>query len=207
MPADSKQTSDGEDRPSDVAELLAHFCENPDRIHVAERGKRSESAVFRTFYLFYKIAFYLGTGMKLAHGNFCLLPKPSLVGILHRPDAWNNFAASIVRSKMPYCAHKMTRGRRYEGKSKMGFTSLLLHGLSAISVHLDVITARTLIASAFSFAILIAMLFVVIGIRISRRSLQLIHQSLMRFTAISARLLAILRRSFMLTGCKEIWLI
>ncbi len=158
--------SDGDDKPSDIARLLGYFAQEPGAIHVVERGKRSDSLLFRIYYRLYKTAFYLSTGAKLAHGNFSLLPMRSAIGILHSANTWNNLAASIVRSKLPYRAHTMDRGRRYEGQSSVNFTFLLLHGLSSISVYLEVVTARLLVASALALAALIAMLFVVIGIRV-----------------------------------------
>jgi hypothetical protein len=158
--------SDGEDRPSDVVKLLEYFREDPERIHVVERGRRSESPLFKIGYLFYRVAFRYATGLNLTHGNFCLLPVQSVVAILHSSNTWNNLAASIVRSRLPYRTHRMDRGVRYEGNSKMNFTSLILHGLSAISVYLDVLSARLLIASALALVMLVALIIAVVAIRI-----------------------------------------
>lgn len=157
--------SDGEDKPEDVAYLVARFAAEPNHIHVVERGRRSETFGFRLFYFFYKLAFFFGTGTKIAHGNFCLIPGRSLQGLLHSPNTWNNLAASIVRSRLPYLACKMDRGVRYEGRSHMSFTALLLHGMSALSVYLDIVTARLLIGSGFLLALLVAAMFSVLGIR------------------------------------------
>jgi polyisoprenyl-phosphate glycosyltransferase len=159
--------SDGEDKPSDVVRLLEFFSQDPECIHVVERGRRSESAFFKLGYFFYRLAFRYATGLNLTHGNFCLLPAQSVVAILHNSNTWNNLAASIVRSRLPYRTHRMDRGERYEGKSKMNFTSLILHGLSAISVYLDILSARLLIASALALVMLMTLVFAVVGIRIS----------------------------------------
>ena len=158
--------SDGEDKPSDVVALLNHFRAAPEYIHVVQRGRRSEPALFRTCYLGYRLFFRIATGLHLAHGNFCLLPMQSITAILHNSNTWNNLAASIVRSKLPYRTHRMDRGTRYEGKSKMNFTALVLHGLSAISVYLDVLSARLLIASSIALVGLFILVFTVIGIRL-----------------------------------------
>jgi polyisoprenyl-phosphate glycosyltransferase len=157
--------SDGEDKPEDVVTLARLFAVDPSPIHVVERGRRSESFGFRFFYFFYKRAFLLGTGARIAHGNFCLIPSRSLHGLLHSANTWNNLAASIVRSRLPYRPCKLDRGVRYEGQSHMSFTSLLLHGMSALSVYLDVVTARLLIGSGVMLALLVVSMLLVIGVR------------------------------------------
>ena len=124
---------------------------------MVERGQRSELLQFRIFYGWTRALFSLCTGTRIKHGNFSLIPARQLIGLLHSSNTWNNLAASIVRSRMPYCAHEMDRGRRYAGQSKMAFTSLLIYGLSAVSVYLDILTARLLIFSGASLAILITL--------------------------------------------------
>lgn len=157
--------SDGEDKPSDVAALLRHFREDPEHVHVVQRGRRSEPVLFRISYFCYRFLFRLATGLRLTHGNFCLLPTQSVIAILHSSSTWNNLAASIVRAKLPYRTHTMDRGVRYEGNSKMSFTSLLLHGLGAISVYLDILSARLLIASTITLVGLLMLVLAVVGIR------------------------------------------
>lgn len=158
--------ADGEDKPEDVVNLVRLYVADPHSIHVVERGRRSESFGFRLFYFFYKLAFSLGTGVRIAHGNFCLIPRRSLHGLLHSADTWNNLAASIVRSRLPYRACKLDRGLRYEGRSHMSFPALLLHGMSALSVYLDIVTVRLLIGSGILLAFLTVSMFAVIGVRI-----------------------------------------
>lgn len=158
--------ADGEDRPEDVPNLVAKAKSSPGAIVLAERMKRSESLVFRIFYRLYRLLFLLGTGQNVRHGNFCLLPRHSLLFLIHSPNTWNNIAASILRSKMPYERVATHRGHRIDGRSKMNFTSLLIHGLSALAVYLDIFTARLLICSVILFALLGAVVFGVIWIRL-----------------------------------------
>jgi glycosyltransferase involved in cell wall biosynthesis len=157
---------DGEDRPEDARALTARHSHDPAKVIVAERAKRSECMQFRVFYTLYKIAFISLTGVRIAHGNFCLIPAARLSAILHSSNTWNNLAASIVKSRVPYTGIPTVRGSRYHGTSGMNFTSLLLHGLSAVSVYLDIVATRVLIACTMMLTFLIAMLAFIIMIRL-----------------------------------------
>ncbi|HLY47106.1 MAG TPA: glycosyltransferase [Stellaceae bacterium] len=139
--------SDGEDRPSDIAALLAGSRDNPGAIVVAGRAKRSEPAMFRLWYRLYKLLFYLLTGQRICFGNFSLLPMPAVRRLVHMPELWNNLAASIMRSRLSYVSVPTTRGVRLAGRSRMNVTSLIVHGLSALSVQTDMIFVRVLLAA------------------------------------------------------------
>jgi hypothetical protein len=61
------------------------------------------------------------------------------------PDLWNNMAAAVLRSKLPVERVPIDRGHRYAGKSKMNFVSLVVHGMSGISVYAETIYVRMLL--------------------------------------------------------------
>jgi glycosyltransferase involved in cell wall biosynthesis len=67
--------ADGEDEPADVPRLLAAMSDHGPTIVVAERTKRREGVVFRTFYLLYRMIFFLLTGRRIKFGNFLVLPS------------------------------------------------------------------------------------------------------------------------------------
>jgi glycosyltransferase involved in cell wall biosynthesis len=158
--------SDGEDRPEDVPTLLAALREDPRRIVVARRARRSEGPLFRTFYALYKLLFRLLTGKAIAFGNFCVLPAPWVSRLVAMPEIWNNLAAAITRSRTQLHACPTDRGVRYAGRSKMNLVALLVHGLSAVSVYSDVAFTRILLFS-FGLAILtVGGIGVVVGIRL-----------------------------------------
>lgn len=153
--------SDGEDRPEDIIELIRK-CETAqvNKITFAERKKRKESMVFKTGYFFYKHFFYWLTGHKISFGNFSCIPKKLLKKVVVQDNLWNHYSGCIIQSKIPYDTVLLDRGNRYRGKSKMNFTSLVLHGLSSISVYFDSLSVRILKLSVFSiilcfFAVLI----------------------------------------------------
>jgi hypothetical protein len=79
---------------------------------------------------------------------------------------WNHLAASIVRSRIVFRRIETTRGRRYAGRTSMNFQSLLLHGLSAISVYSDVVLVRILIATMLMAVVALLGILGVIAIRL-----------------------------------------
>lgn len=139
--------SDGEDRPEDIATMLQMSSANPGAVVVAKRAQRSENWRFRAFYKVYKTLFRLLTGRVIDFGNFCLIPGNQLGRIAHMAELWNHFAGALVRSRIPLVSTDTTRGRRYAGQSSMNFVSLVIHGLSAISVFSDFMFVRLLVAS------------------------------------------------------------
>jgi glycosyltransferase involved in cell wall biosynthesis len=139
--------SDGEDRPEDIPRLVEASRQAPERIIFAHRSKRSEGPAFRIFYQVYKLVFRLLTGKVITFGNFSVIPARLARKLAHVSEIWNHFPGGIIRSRLPYASVPIERGTRLAGESKMNFVSLVLHGMSAISVHLDATAVRLLIAS------------------------------------------------------------
>ncbi|MGH7123462.1 MAG: glycosyltransferase [Stellaceae bacterium] len=140
--------SDGEDRPDDLATLLAASRRQPGHIVFAHRAKRSEGRPFRLAYFFYRQIFRLLTGRTISFGNYVLIPALAVRRLVHMPELWNNLAATIMRSKLRYTKVPTERGTRYAGRSRMSPVALIVHGLSAMSVYTDMIFVRVLIAAA-----------------------------------------------------------
>lgn len=139
--------SDGEDRPIEIAALLAASHRQAGHIVFAERAKRSESRSFRLAYFVYRHVFRALTGRTISFGNFVLIPLPAVRRLVHMPELWNHLAATIMRSRLRYTAVPTARGSRYAGRSTMNFVSLIVHGLSAMSVYTDTIFVRILLAA------------------------------------------------------------
>ncbi len=143
--------ADGEDQPTDIARLLERSEECPGCIVFARRARRSEGFVFRAFYLLYKLIFKLLTGRQIGFGNFSLIPASLLNRVAHLPEIWNHFAAGIIRANIPCTSIATKRGKRYGGKSSMNFIALVIHGLSAISVYIEILTVRLML---FAFIVI-----------------------------------------------------
>jgi hypothetical protein len=158
---------DGEDRPDDIAVLLEASRAAPNQVILAHRSKRSESAMFKVGYGAYKFFFRLLTGCGISFGNFSVLPIAAVRRLVHMPELWNNLPAAIIRSRLCFMAVHTIRGTRFAGQSKMNFTSLVIHGLSAMSVYTDLIFVRVLLAttlvSVLSFLAICAVLAVRFG--------------------------------------------
>ena len=140
---------DGEDRAEDLPALLGEF-ENRGRGEVifAARTRRMESLAFQFFYRVYQVAHRALTGVEVRVGNFSVMPRAGLSRLIASPDLWNHYSASVYRARLPKTLLPLARGARLSGRSKMNFVSLLMHGLSAICVHSEQVSARLLTASA-----------------------------------------------------------
>lgn len=155
--------SDGEDKPEDILTLVK-ACETLEskKIVFAQRKKRQESWLFKTGYFFYKYIFYLLTGQKISFGNFSCIPKRLMKRVVVQENLWNHYSGSIIQSKTPFDKVVLNRGKRFAGKSKMNFTSLVLHGLSSISVYFDFLSVRILKLSLFGVFVCVISVLVVL---------------------------------------------
>ena len=139
--------SDGEDKPEYIKDLINTMKNNPNKIIFADRTKRSESLMFRLFYFLYKLLFRTLTGSRISFGNFCLIPNDLLGRIVTISDIWNHFSSGVIHSQLPYMSIPTERGSRILGRPKMQYSSLILHGLSSISVYIDIVGIRVIIFS------------------------------------------------------------
>ena len=135
---------DGEDDPCDVLKLIDKYEEQlREKIVFAARTKRSESRGFQVCYALYKVLHKLLTGCSVYMGNFSIVPYSKLrSSLVISSELWSHYAASVISSRLPYCSIPTTRAKRVEGMSKMNLISLVIHGLSAISVFSEVVGVR-----------------------------------------------------------------
>jgi glycosyltransferase involved in cell wall biosynthesis len=139
--------ADGEDKPEHLPILLEEAIEGKaNKIVFARRTKRKESFFFKIFYKIYKYIFVFLTGKIINFGNYSVIPKGLLDKVAHISDIWNHYPGGVIRSRLLYKSVGLERGERYTGKSKMNYTSLVIHGLSAVAVYVDTVSVRLLIA-------------------------------------------------------------
>jgi len=158
--------ADGEDRPADMDKMLAMYQEYPDRVIVAQRFRRSESLVFRMFYTLYKLLFSLLVGKVIDFGNYCLIPVCRLDALIYDSNIWNHLASTLIRHRPEVQRIRTIRGTRYDGQSSMNLESLVSHGLSAISVHIENVLIRLLLGVIPVLIIVSSGVAVVVWIRI-----------------------------------------
>lgn len=157
--------ADGEDQPEDVGLLISFHEKAPNKIIFAQRSKRSESLWFRFFYKLYLVLFSVLTGQKISFGNFSLVPAKMLNKVVYMPEIWIHYAGAILKSRLPVFETPTIRGKRYRGQTSMSFSSLILHGMSAISIYLDIVTVRLLVAGIGTIFIGLLGILTVIYIR------------------------------------------
>ena len=159
--------ADGEDRPQDFPALLTAFdAAGGSRIVFAARVKRLEEVWFRFSYQAYRTIHKALTGVSVRVGNFSVMPPEALGRLMVVSEIWNHYAAAVLRSRIPYTSVPIPRGPRLEGRSRMDFVALLVHGLSAISVFSDVVGARLLALTAFLVGLVAVTLATVAGLRV-----------------------------------------
>ena len=148
--------ADGEDRPEDIPMLITRYLnKNNKKVIFAARKKRMEGFSFKFFYRCYQFLHKILTGHSIRVGNFSIVPYRYLTTLVVSSELWNHFAASIYKLKIPFEMVKISRGRRISGSTKMDFISLVVHGLSAISVFGETAGTRILVAAGSLCGLLI----------------------------------------------------
>ena len=133
---------DGEDRPADIERLMDALADKDIDIAVAERGRRTESANFRLFYVVYRHLFRALTGQVIRFGNFMAFRPNAVARIAGMQEAATHIAGAVVKSRLRRANVPTDRGDRYHGQTKMNFVSLVLHGMRAVTVFGDAVLIR-----------------------------------------------------------------
>ena len=147
---------DGEDLPADAIRLIQRAQETGNsEVIFAERSRRSESLLFRVFYHLYRLIHVVLTGKGIRVGNFSIMPKELVGGLVVEPNLWNHYAAAVFNSRLPRATIPTTRGKRLYGKPQLNFTALVVHGLSAIACYSEIIGVRVLLVSLIVSSVLV----------------------------------------------------
>ncbi len=146
--------------------LDAFYAAGGSKIVFAARTKRLEDFWFRFFYFTYRTLHKALTGVSVRVGNFSVMPPEALGRLMVVSEIWNHYAAAVLRSRIPCTSVPIPRRARLEGRSRMDFVSLLVHGLAAISVFSDVVGARLLALTAFAVCVVGVLIGAVAGLRV-----------------------------------------
>jgi len=158
--------ADGEDAPSDVPALLdCYLQEKQGKMVFASRARRTEGLVFKLFYQAYRTLHRLIVGFDIRIGNFSVIPFRAVACLVRSGHLWNHYAAAAVKSKFPRTSIPIAKAKRIQGRSKMNFVSLLIHGLSALAVNTDNIAARSVVMATMALGLGILALGVVVFLR------------------------------------------
>lgn len=138
--------ADGEDAPEDIPRLWETFRKDEGRSVVfAARARRSEGPLFCIGYYLYQVLYYTLTGSSVDVGNFSLIPAPLVSRLVTSSDLWSHYAAAVFHCRVPWVSIPTARAHRLDGGSHMNLVSLIVHGLSSISVFSDQVGARLLL--------------------------------------------------------------
>jgi hypothetical protein len=160
--------SDGEDQPDDVPRLLAELDKNrsPDGIVLAKRTKRRESLPFKLLYICFKFLFYSLTSTVIHTGNFAAYRGWLARRMLFHPHFDLSYASSLLSINLPTTYVPCERGRRYAGRSRMGYSRLVMHGIRMLMPFLDRIAIRSLIAFGILFFLGLVLSVTVVCVRV-----------------------------------------
>jgi polyisoprenyl-phosphate glycosyltransferase len=156
--------ADGEDRPEDLPRLLAALTAHPPLerpVVLALRTKRRESLGFKLFYRLFRLLFRGLTGATVRSGNFAAMPGAIARRALQHPTFDLAYSSAILALDLPVEYVPCERGERYEGRSKMTYGKLAMHGLRMLMPFTDRIAIRALGAFVF-FGVLGAVLAAIV---------------------------------------------
>jgi glycosyltransferase involved in cell wall biosynthesis len=159
--------SDGEDAPEALPPLVSK-CRATGGMAIvfAERTRRSEGLTFRIFYHLYRALHRLLVGAPIRVGNFSVIPFARLQSLVTVPELWSHYAAAVFVSRQSYTMIPTTRAKRLAGRSRMNLVSLVVHGLTALSVFSDRIGVRLLAFVAGLQGLVLLGLLAVLGTRL-----------------------------------------
>jgi hypothetical protein len=160
--------ADGEDAPTDVPRLLEEFANSGrQKVIFAERGRRAEGLVFKTFYQIYRSVHRALVGFDIRVGNFSVVPQTRLNTLVVSSELWNHYAATVIKARLPVGRVRVDRSRRVAGQSSMGFVGLVVHGLSAMAVYGDTVGTRLLMLFSWIGALAVLLLCMIAGLRVA----------------------------------------
>lgn len=125
---------DGEDRPEEIKELILKSITFPSSTITANRIKRSEGLLFKSFYVLHKILTLILTGHSIKFGNYMCIPKQDLNLISSNKNLFVSFSGTISKFIKNKQQIPSIRGVRYHGPTKMSFLKLVKHSLLIMSV-------------------------------------------------------------------------
>jgi polyisoprenyl-phosphate glycosyltransferase len=161
--------ADGEDRPEDLPRLLAPLQREPhlkQTVALALRTKRNESLWFKVMYRLFRLLFRALTGATVRSGNFAAMPGSLAKRALLHPTFDLSYSSAILALDLPIEYVPCERGERYEGRSKMTYGRLAMHGLRMMMPFTDRIAIRALAVFVLSLVLGALLAIAVVGIKL-----------------------------------------
>jgi polyisoprenyl-phosphate glycosyltransferase len=148
--------ADGEDRPEDLPRLVAPVLRSePSELAVslALRTHRTESPLYKLYYLCFRALFRILTGTTVRTGNFIAYRGRVARRTLGHPYFDVCYSSTFLILDIERTFVPCPRGSRYAGESRMNTGKLAIHGLRMLMPFLDRIAIRALGALTTLFVI------------------------------------------------------
>jgi glycosyltransferase involved in cell wall biosynthesis len=128
---------DGEDDLREVPSIIELGRRTPDAMVFVERGRRTESLVFKTFFETYKLILRAVASATVIPNNFLLVPGKYVPAIRRSPLAAVHFAYAILKLRTPFVAVTRDRRARLGGKTSQNLFTLVSHGMVGLMVFYE----------------------------------------------------------------------
>lgn len=161
--------ADGEDMPADLPRLLAALDglpEGEEAVALAFRTKRRESFRFKALYMAFRLLFRALTGRTVRSGNFAAMRGGLARRIMIHPTFDLAYSSAILALDIPVVPVPCERGERFEGRSKMTYGKLSMHGLRMLMPFTDRIALRALAVFVFFLVLGAVLACIAIGVRL-----------------------------------------
>lgn len=162
--------ADGEDRPEDLARILAPLEASDATLRtvvVAARTRRRESPPFKVLYFFFKTFFRMLTGTLIRSGNYAAYRGWLVRNVMFHPHFDLCYSSSLLSLGLKVTPVPCERGVRYAGLSKMTYAKLIQHGLRMLMPFADRIATRGLMLFSTLFGLTLASAAVVVALTLS----------------------------------------
>ena len=159
--------SDGEDDPKKIKEIVKLIEKNNNtEIITMNRSLRKESFFFSILYEVHLLVTFFITFKYIRFGNFSFLNKNVINTLIKKKELWLAYSATLNKYFNSKASILAPRQRRISGKSKMSYSSLIMHSLNIQSVYLSNIIFAYFIYSLILFLILspFTLIFILISL-------------------------------------------
>ena len=112
-----------------------------------EQYQRSGRINFKVFYLGFRLLFRAATGTVIRNGNFAAFGGWLLQEVIHHPHFDQCYSSSFISLPLPVAGVPLARGKRYAGRSRMGYMGLFTHGVRMLMPFSERIATRGIVAS------------------------------------------------------------
>src|SRR3954454_16473822 len=148
--------ADGEDRPEDLPRLVAPVLRSDPSdlaVSLALRTHRTESLLYKLYYLSFRVLFRILTGTTVRTGNYVAYRGRVARRTLSHPYFDVCYSSTFLILDLDRTFVPCPRGTRYAGESRMNTGKLVIHGLRMLMPFLDRIATRALAALSALFVI------------------------------------------------------